>query len=128
MSQVHQEVTFAVSPDAVYRALIQSDRHAAFTGAPTEINGTEGGAFSCYGGRVIGRNVELVENQRIVQAWRPANWAEGVYSIVRIQLASEGGTTRLTLDHDGIPDASVAGIDAGWTAMYWEPLRKYLES
>ena len=72
--------------------------------------------------------MEVVPNARIVQAWRPADWPEGVYSIARFELRAEGGRTQLILDQDGIPAGEVEHLAGGWKAMYWEPLRKYLES
>ena len=45
-----------------------------------------GGAFTTFGKLIEGRNIELVPNQRIVQAWRPASWEPGLYSIVRFEL------------------------------------------
>jgi uncharacterized protein YndB with AHSA1/START domain len=128
MPQIRQEVTFTAPPAKVYRALMDSAEHARFTGAPAEISSDAGGAFSCYGGRVLGRNVEIVPNTRIVQAWRPADWPEGVYSIARFELSSEGGKTRLVFEQDGIPQEAVQHLDGGWARMYWEPLRKYLEA
>lgn len=123
---IHQEVVFNASPDRIYRALMNPAEHSAFTGGPAEISGEAGGEFSCHGGQVVGRNIELVPNQRIVQAWRISAWDEGVYSIVKFELASEGGETRLIMDHAGVPEAHVEHITGGWHARYWEPLREYL--
>ncbi|MGO9254974.1 MAG: SRPBCC domain-containing protein [Bryobacteraceae bacterium] len=43
---------------------------------------------------------ELAPNQRIVQAWRPASWPAGVYSIVRFELVARGSGTRIVFDHE----------------------------
>lgn len=128
MAKVHQEVTFAAPPAKVYRALIDSAQHAKFTSAPAEIGSSAGDAWSAYGGKIFGRNVELVEGSRIVQTWRAGNWPDGLHSIVRFELAPAGGGTRVVLDHDAIAEDQVQHIDGGWTKMYWEPLRKYLET
>jgi activator of HSP90 ATPase len=37
--------------------------------APTQISREVGGAFSLFGGIIVGRHIELVPNERIVQAW-----------------------------------------------------------
>ena len=126
-STIHQEVSFGAPPSKVYRALMSSEEHALFTGAPADIKAENGGSFSCYGGRVLGRNVELVPDERIVQAWRPASWPEGVYSIARFELQADGDNTRLVFDQAGVPEKEIEHIDAGWHRMYWEPLRKYVE-
>lgn len=124
---IHQEISLPATAQRVYEALIDQTQHSAFTGgAPTEISRDAGGAFSCHGGRILGRNLELVPGQRIVQAWRAASWAEGLYSVVHIQLVDEGKKTKLTLDHTGVPEGQSEHLEAGWHKMYWEPLQKYL--
>ena len=85
-----------------------------------------GGAFSTFGGLIVGRQIELVPNQRIVQAWRPAYWKPGAYSIVTFELADNGSETKLILDHRGFPDGDAKGLLDGWNKNYWEPLAKYL--
>lgn len=126
MPKIRQEVTFDAAPAKVYRALVNSAEHAAFTGAPAEISDNEGGTFSVYGGHIHGRHIALVPDRRIVQAWRAKTWQEGVFSVARFELHPEGGKTRLVFEQDGVPEASVADIDAGWKKMYWKPLHKYL--
>lgn len=125
-SPIVQEVVLDASPERVWRAYMDSDEHAAFTGGPAQIGAKAGEAFSCHGGRIGGRNVELVPNTRIVQAWRSNAWPDGVYSVVRFELAADGARTRLTMTHAGVPDDAVAAIRDGWTARYWTPLQAYL--
>ena len=80
---IHQEVTIKASAKKVFDALTDAKQFSAFSGgAPAEIDATAGGSFSCFGGHIIGRNIELVPGKRVVQAWRPVKWVEGVYSIV----------------------------------------------
>jgi activator of HSP90 ATPase len=123
---IHQEVVFKASPDRIYEALMDARQHGAFTGSPAEISRDAGGPFSCHGGQIVGRNIELVRNQRIVQAWRVASWADGVYSIVKFELQRHGSETRLVLDHSSFPEDEKPHLESGWHARYWEPLRKYL--
>jgi uncharacterized protein YndB with AHSA1/START domain len=124
---IHQEVVIKASPERVYQALTNPEQFSEFTGAgPAEISSEVGGSFSCFGGVIQGRNVELVPNQRIVQAWRVANWDPGVYSIAKFELREQGSDTRLIFDHTGFPEAEREHLDSGWHARYWEPLQKYL--
>jgi activator of HSP90 ATPase len=124
---IRQEVTFKASPDRVYDILISSEQFSKATGgAPTNINKEEGGTFSCFGGMILGRNIELVPNKRIVQAWRVANWEEGVYSIVKLELKEQGSETVLVLDHSGFPEGQSEHLSSGWYTNYWEPIEKLL--
>ena len=130
-NSIRQEVIINASPKRVYDALLDASRFRAFTGAPAEIDPRPGGAFSCFGGVISGRNIELLPDHRIVQAWRVSPWPEGLYSIVRFELQPHGSATRLVLDHVGFPEEMRAHLngeqaDGGWQRQYWEPLKKYL--
>jgi activator of HSP90 ATPase len=123
---IEQEVVFNASPKRVYDTLLDSRQFSEFTGAPAEISRDPGGAFSCFGGMIAGRNIELIAGQRIVQAWRVGNWPDGVYSIVKFELTAEGSGARLNLRHAGFPEEGREHLVSGWHKMYWEPLKKYL--
>jgi activator of HSP90 ATPase len=123
---LHQEAKFQASPQRIYEVLLDSKQFAACTGMPAEIDPKQGGAFSMFGGQIVGRNVELVPNQRIVQAWRPAHWDAGVYSIVRFELKPQGSETLLVLDHTGFPEGDFDHLNEGWQNHYIEPLKKFL--
>ena len=126
-SSIHQEVVFKASPRRIYRALMDSKQHEAFTAnGAAKISRKIGGEFYCHGGYVTGRNIELKANRRIVQAWHFKNWRPGLYSIVKFELKKARGGTRLVLDHTGIPPGHVGHLTSGWKARYWKPLRKYL--
>jgi activator of HSP90 ATPase len=101
---LHQEVDFKAGPQRIYDALLDSKRFAALTGMPAEIDPKAGGAFSMFGGLVVGRNIELIPDQRIVQAWRPTHWDAGVYSLVKFELKPRGSETTIVLDHTGFPE------------------------
>ncbi len=122
---IHQEISFAASADQLYSAFTDASVHAAFTESKSEIDNTEGGAFSLHDGQIVGRHVELVVGKRIVQAWRVAAWPEGLYTMVRIELEKTDKGTKLTLDHAGVPADFAEHIAGGWHARYWEPLQKH---
>jgi activator of HSP90 ATPase len=74
----------------------------------------------------MGRNVELVVNERIVQAWRPANWEAGVYTLAKFELKERNGGTLVVLDHTGFPEGNFRHFNEGWYLRYWEPMKRYL--
>jgi activator of HSP90 ATPase len=126
-TSLHQEIDYKATSQRIYEVLLSTKDFATFSGAPAEIDPKAGGAFSLFGGMIVGRNVELVPNQRIVQAWRPtADFPEGTYSLVKIELQPQGAGTRLMLEHTGFPEGHFDHLSAGWHSHYWEPLRKFL--
>jgi activator of HSP90 ATPase len=118
-SSIHQEVDFETNPQRIYEALLDSKQFSAFTGgAPAEINGEAGGAFSFFGGAIVGRNIDLAPNRRIVQAWRVGMWPEGVYSLVKFELEKRGSGVRVILDHSSFPEEHREHLNSGWDRMY----------
>jgi activator of HSP90 ATPase len=124
---IHQTVTFDAKPAQIYRALIDSKLHAAFTASPAKIDDKVGGSFTAYDKYISGVNAELVKGVRIVQAWRAADWPTGAWSVVRFELAPAGtGQTKLTFSQHGVPDDHHASITQGWKDFYWTRLSKWL--
>jgi activator of HSP90 ATPase len=124
-TSLHVETDFKVGPQRIYEALLDSKQFAAFTGLAAEMDPKPGGTFSLFGGLIGGRNVELVPNQRIVQAWRPGHWDPGVYSIVKFELKPQGSGTLVVLDHTGFPEGQYDGLLSGWHSHYLDALKKY---
>lgn len=129
VTAIHQEEEFSAAPQRLYEALLDSKQFTAFAGGrKANISREVGGTFSVFDGHIIGRNLELVRNQRIVQAWRVVPRPAGVYSIARFELQAKGNGTRLTFDHTGFPSDLGEHLASGWTENYWQALRKHLSA
>ncbi len=120
-TEISREVGGAFS---IFRGHIQSGMSLGTK--PTEISREVGGAFSIFRGHILGRHIELMPNERIVQAWRVADWNPGVYSIAKFELVEQGSGTKIVFDHTGFPKGQGKHLAAGWTGNYWEPLEKFL--
>jgi activator of HSP90 ATPase len=126
-TSLHQEVDLKATPQRIYQVLLSSKDFAAFTGAPAAIDPKPGGAFSLFGGAVVGRNVDLVPNQRIVQAWRVvADFPEGVYTMVKFELKPRDSQTSVILDQTGFAEGDFDHLSAGWHSRYWDTLKVFL--
>jgi uncharacterized protein YndB with AHSA1/START domain len=127
---IHKETLIAAAPQQVFKLLTSGSLFSAATGQPAEITDREGDSFSLFGGRVEGRQVELVPGQRVVQAWRfgpahPSTWEPGVYSTVRFTLEPAGDGTQLVIDHAGIPAEWIEHISLGYPSFYQDPIAKF---
>jgi activator of HSP90 ATPase len=137
---IHQERLFKAGRKRIYEALtvtIQFDRVTQLTGVmqsaamskmqkPTAISPHVGGTFTLFGGYIVGRHIELVPNELIVQAWRVGSWDRGIYSIIRFQLTEQGAGTKIIFDHAGFPKGQAEHLASGWQEHYWDPLEKFL--
>jgi activator of HSP90 ATPase len=133
---IHQENVFKANKKRVYEALTETkqfDKLVKLSGIsdalgtkPTQISNEVGGAFTIFGGHIIGRQLELFPAQRIVQAWRVVDWEPGWYSIARFDLVEEGAGTKIVFDHTGFPKGLGEHLASGWKEHYWDTLQKYL--
>jgi activator of HSP90 ATPase len=119
---IHQEPVFKASRKQIYEALLDEKQFSKMTGLATQINREAGGAFSCFEGQIKGRNVELVPNERIVQAWRSEGWKAGIYSIAKFVLVEQGSGTKIVFDHTGFPVGQAEHLASGWQEHYWSAI------
>ncbi len=124
---IKQTVTFKATPHAVYEALMDSKKHAAFTGGKASISRAVGGKFSAYDNYIAGINVELVPDKKILQDWRAVDWPEGFFSRVTYKLTAVPKGTRLDFTHSHVPDGTEEEFKQGWIDNYWVLMKKYLE-
>ena len=124
---IRQSVTFKARPHQVYEALMDSKKHAQFTGGKASISRQVGGKFSTYDGYAEGVNLELVPDEKIVQTWRASDWQEGNYSKVTFSLKEVAVGTRLTFTQSGVPEEQYDDVSQGWRDYYWTPMKQMLE-
>jgi activator of HSP90 ATPase len=129
---IHLQAVINAHPQAVYEVLTDGEKFAAATGMPAQLSDREGEAFTLFGGRIEGRQIELVPGQHIVQAWRfgaehPSPWDAGVYSVVRFTLSGQEDGTRFTIDHAGVPPEWHDHLTEGYPTFYEQPLRRYFD-
>ena len=124
---IRQSVLFKASPHEVYEALMDSRKHAGFTGERAEISREAGGRISAYDGYIEGTNLELLPDTKIVQRWRSSEWPDGHYSTVTFELKRTTGGTRLSFTQSGVPEEDYEAKKEGWVESYWEKMKKSLE-
>jgi activator of HSP90 ATPase len=136
---IRQEIMFDAGPRRVYEALTSGKHFDAITrlsdgdallkaaGAkPTMISSDVGGVFTLFGGYITGRNLEMLQDERLVQAWRAGGWNPGAFSIATFSFTRDGTRTKLSFEHRGFPDGEGASLAQGWHVHYWAPLAKFL--
>jgi activator of HSP90 ATPase len=124
---IKQTVTFKASQHDVYEALMDSKKHAAFTGGKAAISRQVGGIISAGDGYIAGKNIELVPDKKIVQSWRAVDWSEGVFSTVTFKFTPIPEGTRLDFTHVDVPEGTEEEFTQGWIDNYWEPMKTFLE-
>jgi activator of HSP90 ATPase len=132
---IHQEINFKATPQRLYETLLSSKEFSDctkrsfgdFSARSANIDAVAGGAFTVFDGHIIGRILELVPYQRIVEAWRVVDWPAGLYSIATFEFKLQDAGTKLIFDHIGFPEGMKEHLSIGWQQHYWDALSKYLQ-
>ena len=123
---ITQDEFFKAKPEEVYNAIMDSKKHAEFTGAAAKIDNKVGGKFTAHGGYIHGENVELEPGKKIVQTWNADEdgWPKDYFSKVSFELNPAPSGTNLHFIHTGIPEHKADDIDSGWKEYYWDAMRE----
>jgi activator of HSP90 ATPase len=124
---IRQTVTFKADPHEVYEILMDQKKHAKLVDSDARISRKVGGKFVIYGGDVEGKNLELVQDQKIVQTWRYNDWPEGHYSTATFVFTPVEKGTRMNFTQTDVSDDKYEEIKQGWIDYYWTPLKQMLQ-
>lgn len=112
-------------PEDVYRALTNPATMQLWTGEKVEMSTEPGSEFSLWDGSIAGRNLEFVEDKKIVQQWYFGDQEET--SVVTIILHPHKKGTSAELKHSNIPDEAYDDIVEGWNDAYFGALIDFYE-
>lgn len=116
-------------PAQVYAAWLDGKKHTAITGAKATGSAKVGSKFTAWDGYIWGKNVTLVQDKKIVQAWRTSEFADDdPDSVLTITLAKTKTGTKLTLKHTGTPKLQEASYRSGWQDHYFDPMQEYFSN
>lgn len=109
----------------IYIALTNPFSIGLWTGEEDATMSTEPGSeFSIMGDSITGKNIEFIENKKIVQQWYFGD-DEETPSIVTLKLHNHKEGTSVELLHTNIPDEAYEDIVDGWNTIYFKGLRDF---
>lgn len=112
-------------PEDVYTALTNPFTIELWSGETAQMTENIDDEFSLWGGDIIGKNIELVKNKKLVQQWYFGE--NGPDSIVTIKLWPKKTQTSVELLHTNIPDEAYENIVDGWKDAYFGAIKSLLE-
>jgi len=110
--------TFKINaePSDIYSALTNPYTIELWSGYPAEMSTEPGSMFSLWEGDITGKNLEFVQDKKVVQEWFFGDQNEK--SVVTISIAPEGENSLVTVEQTNIPDDDFADIAEGWREYY----------
>ena len=110
-------------PSDVYSALTNPYTIELWSGYPAQMSTEPGSEFSLLEGDITWKNLEFVENKKVVQEWFFGNQSEK--SIVAITISPDRENSLVTVEHSNIPDEDFKDISEGWSEYYFDAISNF---
>ncbi|MCD6090509.1 MAG: SRPBCC domain-containing protein [Bacteroidales bacterium] len=127
MKNLKKYYNIPADPQDVYTALTNPFTIELWTGEKAIMSEEEGFEFNLWNGDIVGKNITIEPNVRIVQQWYFGDEDEDNPSIVNIKLWEVKGGTSVELLHTNIPDEAFENIINGWDEAYFGAIAKLFE-
>ncbi|MES2587816.1 MAG: SRPBCC domain-containing protein [Bacteroidota bacterium] len=127
---ISETIFFDAMSKDVYEILMNEDKHSELTASNVVMSQEIDGKFEIFDGYVHGYNIELIEGEKIVQAWHfeEDGWQEDHFSICTFIFEAFENKCKVIFTQTGIPAHKVESLRSGWNEFYWEPMAEYLEN
>lgn len=110
--------TFRINaePSDVFSALTNPYTIELWSGYPAVMSQEPGSEFSLWEGDITGKNIEIIQNKKLMQEWYFGDQEER--SIVTITIVPDRENSSVTVEHTNIPDEDFNDIAEGWREYY----------
>jgi activator of HSP90 ATPase len=123
MKDYKKYFTLPATPEEIYIAITNPLTIKMWTDQEAEMNIEVGSEFSMMDGDIVGKNLEFVENKKLMQEWYFGE--NDVPSIVTIKIHEMTEGSSVELRHSNIPDEAFDEIVEGWNSAYFGSLQDY---
>lgn len=125
MKNFRYSIQIDAGVEDVFNALTNPFIIKIWSDEPAVMEAKAGSEFSLFDGEILGINLEVDINKKIVQKW----YFEGQESdsIVTITLKPKQNKTELNVEHIQIPEEAYENISEGWIEAYLKPIKQLLE-
>ena len=110
--------TFKINaePSDVFSAITNPFTIELWSGYPAKMNTEPESEFSLWEGDIAGKNLEFIQDKKIVQEWYFGDQPEK--SIVTITISPDRENSVVTVEQSNIPDEEFNEIAEGWREYY----------
>ena len=123
---IEQKILFQGATAAeLFDIFVNPKKHSAIHGgAATKISNKEGHNFSLLNGNLNGKNLLIVPNRMIVQAWRGNVWEKDDLDSVLTLVFSDNRTGgQIEMVHAFTP----IQFTELWNEIYWLPMKEFIK-
>ncbi len=134
MKTIKQVYHINAPVETVWQALVDPKVIDSWDGGPAKMSPKAGASFSLWGGDIHGKNLEAVENKKLVQEWYSGDWSKPSKATFTLKeeeahpkVRAVQAKTRVELLHEDVPDAEEKDIAEGWNIYYLGEIKRLLE-
>jgi activator of HSP90 ATPase len=110
-------------PSDIYSAITNPYTIELWSGYPAVMSTEPGSEFSLWEGDITGKNLEFIQDRKVVQEWYFGDQAEK--SIVTITILADRGNSIINVEHSNIPDEEFRDIAEGWREHYFDAISNF---
>ncbi len=103
-------------PSDIYSAITNPFTIELWSGYPAIMNTEPESEFSLWEGDITGKNLEFVQDKKVMQEWYFGDQQEK--SIVTITISPDRENSLVTVEQSNIPDDEFTDIAEGWREYY----------
>jgi activator of HSP90 ATPase len=117
--------SFKINAEAadVYSALTNPYTIELWTGYPAVMSTEPGSEFSLWEGDITGKNIEFIQDKKVVQEWDFGDNPEK--SLVTITIQKDRDDSIIIVEHSNIPDEDFEDIAEGWREYYFGAINTF---
>lgn len=119
----HYEINAPI--EKVWQALTDPNIIPLWSDAPAKMSDQVGDLFELWNKTIIGKNLEVVPMEKLVQNWKPVHWK--TFSKVTFTLFTKKVWTVVNMEQIGVPADEYSEISDGWNRYYLGKIKKLLE-
>jgi activator of HSP90 ATPase len=123
MKSIKRTFKIKAEPSDVYAALTNPYTIELWSGYPALMSSEPGSEFSLWEGDITGRNLEFIQDKKVVQEWYFGDQTER--SIVTITISADREDSMVTVEQTNIPDEDFGSISEGWSENYFEAISSF---
>src|SRR6185436_12753675 len=123
---IEQKILFPGAPAAeLFDIFVNPKKHSAIHGgAGTKISNKEGDSFSSLNGNLNGKNLLIVPDRMIVQAWRGNVWEkDDLDSVLALVFSDTRTGGQIEMVHAFTPNQ----FTELWNEIYWQPMKEFIK-
>jgi activator of HSP90 ATPase len=115
----------SASPEEVYIAITNPLTIKMWTDQEAQMSTIANTEFSIMDESIIGKNIEFIENKKVVQEWYFGDTEIASIVTIKIHAHGDGNSSSVELKHSNIPDEAYDDIVEGWNSAYFGSLQDF---